>query len=165
MINDFRGDYRYLSNFHLKPVTLDGITYPSNENAFQAHKTIDLEERKKFVHISPMESKKLGKKVTLRPDWEDIKHDVMLELNRQKFADGIEREGLLSTGDEILVEGVWWHDSTWGHCYGQDFKDNPKASYKQICLKCGDVVGKNLLGKILMQVRNEISVIRKLIEE
>lgn len=156
MINDFRFDYRFLSNFHMKPVVLEGVYYPSNENAFQAFKTLNLNEREKFTKISPMEAKKLGKKVSLRPNWDDISYSTMLKLNRQKFADGVEREGLLSTGDAWLQEGNYWHDNRWGHCYGQEFKDNPKDFDNQHCEKCDGKVGLNFLGNILMQVRQEI---------
>lgn len=38
MINEFRGKNFYLSNFYEVPVTYDGITYGSNEAAFQAQK-------------------------------------------------------------------------------------------------------------------------------
>jgi ribA/ribD-fused uncharacterized protein len=156
VINDFRFDYRFLSNFHMKPVVLDGIYYPSNENAYQAYKTLNLNERQEFTKITPMEAKKLGKKVKLRSDWEGIKFKVMLDLNRKKFSDGVEREGLLATGDTYLIEGNWWHDGTWGHCYGQEFKDDPKDYVNQFCEKCEGKLGQNLLGKILMQVRQEI---------
>ena len=37
-INDFRGPYRWLSNFHEVEVLLDGETYASTEHAYQAAK-------------------------------------------------------------------------------------------------------------------------------
>ena len=37
-ITSFRDQYRFLSNFHQNPVTLDGLTYPNGEAAFQALK-------------------------------------------------------------------------------------------------------------------------------
>ena len=37
-ITSFRDQYRFLSNFHQNPVTLDGLTYPNGEAAFQAQK-------------------------------------------------------------------------------------------------------------------------------
>ena len=49
---------------------------------------------------------------------------------------------LLSTGDQELIEGTWWHDKFWGIC---------------ICTKCANK-GDNNLGKILMTVREEISL-------
>ena len=38
-INEFRGDYAFLSNFYPAPVSYMGQTYANNEAAFQAQKT------------------------------------------------------------------------------------------------------------------------------
>ena len=52
------------------------------------------------------------------------------------------RQILLSTKDEELVEDTTgWHDNIWGDCS---------------CPKCQYIKGRNKLGKILMQVRDEI---------
>lgn len=52
------------------------------------------------------------------------------------------RQILLSTEDEELVEDTTgWHDNIWGDCS---------------CPKCQYIKGRNKLGKILMQVRDEI---------
>ena len=60
---------------------------------------------------------------------------------REKFKDPELREMLLDTGDEELVEGNFWHDLWWGDCG---------------CKKCKDVPGKNILGKLLMELREKI---------
>ena len=85
MINSFRGKYGFLSNFYERPVFYDGITYQNNEAAFQAQKTLDIEERKQFADLSPSVAKRKGRKVTLRNDWGEVKFDVMLEICRAKF--------------------------------------------------------------------------------
>ena len=64
----------------------------------------------------------------------------MLEALRTKFSIKGLKEKLLATGDEELVEGNFWHDNFWGVCS---------------CSKCGNK-GQNKLGKLLMQVREEI---------
>ena len=105
-------------------------------------KTLDQEERKKIAAAAtPGQSKRLGRHVELRPDWEAIKLDVMKEGLALKFADPKLREKLLATGDEILVEGNWWHDNTWGSCH---------------CPLCDKIPGKNLLGKALMELRSDL---------
>jgi len=38
MIDDFRGPYRWLSNFEPSPVEFDGVIYPTVEHAYQAAK-------------------------------------------------------------------------------------------------------------------------------
>lgn len=136
VIDSFSGEWRPLSNFWYAPVKYDSIVYATNEHAFQAAKTLLVSER---IHIlgavSPGEAKRLGRQVTLRPDWEEIKIAVMTDLNRQKYADPALRNLLLSTGDASLVEGNHWGDTFWGVCNG---------------------VGKNHLGKILMRIRDEL---------
>jgi len=94
----FFGPYRFLSNFHKCPVYFEGVLYPSTENAFMAAKTLDIEQRKQFVHIEPNEAKALGRKINLRSDWEDVKFDVMMTVCFDKFYRNINiREKLLQT--------------------------------------------------------------------
>ena len=136
-INDFRGDYRWLSNFHLVDVELDGVRYPSTEHAYQAAKTIDAAQRES-IRVLPTcgMAKRAGQRVTLRADWEQVKRDVMLDLQRQKYRSPELRKLLLGTSDAELVEGNTWGDTYWGVCRG---------------------VGENWLGRLIMQVRAEIA--------
>lgn len=141
VINCFNGAYSWLSNYFVFPITMsDGITYTSVESAFQAQKTLDIQKRNKIACLSPSASKKEGRLVDLRPDWNEIKDGVMLEALRLKFMDAALRQLLINTGDAKLIEGNWWHDCYWGECN---------------CNKCGSH-GKNMLGQLLMKVRNEI---------
>lgn len=74
----------------------------------------------------------------MRSDWEDIKVSIMSDLIAQKFTSNNRLgELLLNTGDAILIEGNHWNDTFWGVCNN---------------------VGKNMLGKLLMQRRKEIKV-------
>jgi len=77
-ILEFEGTYRFLSNFWPVKVELDGLEYPSVEHAFQAAKTLDAREREKIrLAKSPADAKKLGRAVTLREGWEEMKIKVM----------------------------------------------------------------------------------------
>lgn len=135
-IDSFRGDYRFLSNFWYEEVRFDKERYPTNEHAFQAAKTKNERHRREIaVQFSPGEAKVMGRTVTLRRDWEFIKLHVMLDLNRQKFSNPQLADQLLATGDAELIEGNTWDDKYWGVCNGK---------------------GENMLGKILMCVRDEI---------
>lgn len=136
MINDFRGEYRFLSNFHIADVVYEGITYPSSEAAFQAAKSLDGNIRRHFTKLSCKEAKEYGRHVELRSDWETVKNDVMYAVTYDKFTRHQElKVRLLQTGDEKLIEGNTWGDTYWGVCNGK---------------------GKNMLGKTLMRVRDEI---------
>lgn len=136
-INSFTGEYRFLSNFWPATVELDGLEYRSTEHAYQAAKTTDAAQRRRIREsVKPGDAKRLGQKVTKRPDWEEVKLDVMLDVVRQKFTKHKElKEKLLATGNVILVEGNTWNDTFWGVCRGN---------------------GQNHLGKILMKVREEL---------
>lgn len=137
-IKEFRGTYAFLSNFYNAPVTYRGITYRNNEAAFQAQKEPGREQE--FKNLDPSEAKRRGRRAKLRKDWEHLKDEVMYEIVKAKFthpANERLKEKLLATGQAELIEGNTWHDTYWG-------KD----------LKTG--IGKNKLGKILMNIRFEL---------
>lgn len=137
-ILNFSGDYAFLSNFYPSPIKYDGIKYPTVEHGFQAFKSIDLEERYYIASLrTPGQAKRAGRIVRLRKDWEDIKEDVMLDLLRLKFKKSSAlAKKLKNTGNATLIEGNTWNDTYWGMCRG---------------------VGKNRLGVLLMQVRDELN--------
>jgi len=133
VIDSFRGEYRFLSNFYLHPIVFEGDLYPSLEHAFQAAKSLDPAERKLVrLCVKPGDAKRTGRKITRRSDWDDIRVSVMRELLFQKFNAGPLRQRLLGTGDAQLIEGNDWGDVFWGVCRGR---------------------GENWLGKLLMEVR------------
>lgn len=132
-IDSFRDEYYFLSNFYEVPVEYDGITYQNNEAAFQAQKCINPEDRKQFANLNASEAKKLGRKVQLRPDWENIKIKLMHDIVLAKFEQHSELVNkLLETGDLYLEEGNTWGDRIWGTVDGK---------------------GANNLGIILMNIR------------
>ena len=136
IINSFKCDYFFLSNFYESPVTFNGHTFQNNEAAFQAEKTLDETVKESFCDLKPNKAKYLGRKIQLRPDWETVKEEKMLGIVRAKFIQNKAlQEKLLATGDAYLEEGNDWGDKVWGTVNGE---------------------GQNLLGKILMKVRNEL---------
>ena len=136
MIGPFRGNYFFLSNMYSAPVTLDIRTYPCAETAFQAYKTEWSNEKDQFLGLNGYEARKLGRRIPLRKDWEKIKDDVMLYIIKAKFEQNADlRLKLFATGNEELIEINSWGDTYWGVCNGK---------------------GLNKLGKILMQVREEL---------
>lgn len=132
-VKGFEGDYHFLSNFFNVGVYFDGCWYPSSENAYQAAKTLDERERKRFRNITPSQSKKEGRKLEIRADWDKVKIEVMSIIVFDKFYRNKElRQKLLETEDKYLEETNHWGDKFWGVCDG---------------------VGQNELGKILMKIR------------
>lgn len=134
-IAGFFKEYRFLSNFHDAQAAYDGVVYPTSEHAFQAAKTFDLDEREAILNCqTPGESKKMGRSVKLRKDWEKVKIPIMFNIVLDKFTRNEEiRKKLLETEDKILIEENNWGDKFWGQVEG---------------------IGQNQLGKILMTVRS-----------
>ena len=94
--------------------------------------------RKKSGAKSPMIAARMGRdrKRPLREDWEAVKDAIMFEAVMAKFTQHAElREVLLATGDVTIVEHTE-NDSYWGDG--------------------GDGGGRNMLGVILMRVRDEL---------
>jgi ribA/ribD-fused uncharacterized protein len=139
-IYGFFGEYRYLSNFHVCNVVVDGRLFPSSEHAYMYGKLIEEEKTtdrfEEVIKLSCKEVKVWGRTVNLRPDWEDIKVKVMEDALFSKFTLNEDiKQKLIDTGDLYLEETNFWGDRFWGVCKG---------------------VGKNQLGKSLMKIRNEI---------
>ena len=127
-----------LSNFAPGPFEVDGVRWPTVEHYFQAQKfnDPDYRERIRLAH-SPLEARTLGqtRKVPIRSDWESVKEVVMKQGLRLKFQNPQLRSLLLSTKARILIEDSPY-DRYWGA--GPDRK------------------GKNRLGILLMEIRDEI---------
>lgn len=143
VIDRFHGRHGFLSNFHPSTVRWHGPTWPTVEHAFQAAKTIDTDERDAiFAAATPGQAKRLGRRVTLRADWEQVKNDVMVTLVTRKFEQHPDLMlELIATGPAFLVEGNTWGDQVWG------------ATGENIDGGAWRWVGENRLGRALMAVR------------
>ncbi len=131
--------YGCFSNFSPHGFELDGIWWPTSEHYFQAQKVAGTPLYDQILKTkSPMRAAELGRsrQYPIRPDWEDVKEAVMKKAVKAKFESHPEiRKLLLETGSELLVEKTT-SDYYWG---------------------CGsDGSGKNRLGLILMEVREEL---------
>lgn len=136
MISHFRGRYFFLSNFYFVFIEFEGDLYPSIEYAYQSTKTLNITERTAIRNAgNPSIARCLGRRVSLRRGWSELKLIYMREFLRQKFAPGELRDKLLTTGTETIVEGNTWGDTFWGVCNGK---------------------GENHLGKLLMEIRDTV---------
>jgi ribA/ribD-fused uncharacterized protein len=142
-ITQFTNDHGFLSNFYYAPFSFAGYVWPTVEHAFQAYKTTNLVEKEEIRRAeTPGAAKKLGRKVTLREDWEEVKDDVMWLCLLAKFSQNEDLASRLKqTEDAELVEGNSWHDNYWGDCS---------------CNACSPIKGDNKLGQLLMEVRDEL---------
>lgn len=142
-VSDECGEF---SNFAGFPIRLAGRRWPTSEHYFQAQKFAGTDDQ----HVeairrakSPMIAARMGRdrKKKLRRDWESVKVSVMRQAVTAKFEQHPELADLLrSTGDARLVEHTE-NDDYWGDG--------------------GDGSGRNMLGRILMEVRQQLQVSRE----
>ncbi|MDZ8083672.1 MAG: NADAR family protein [Nostoc sp. DcaGUA01] len=135
-----REQYGCFSNFSAHGFKLDELYWPTSEHYFQAQKFFGTPDAEQIRLVKmPKDAARMGRERTrsLRQDWEQVKDDIMRQAVLRKFQTHTDiRDILLSTGDEEIVENSPI-DFYWG---------------------CGaDGSGKNMLGKILMEVREILS--------
>lgn len=135
-IAGFHNEFRFLSNFWPSKIVVCGLTFPTVEHAYQALKS---PRREAWLEIldqpTPGRAKRLGAFVHIRPNWDQLKIPIMRMLLRKKFQIPELRKGLIETRPFHLEETNTWGDTFWGVNNGK---------------------GENHLGKLLMQIRNEI---------
>lgn len=134
-INEFQGEYRWLSNFWHAPIDVGGMTWASNEHAYQAAKSLNPSDWQLIQNQrSASYAKVYGSKVSIREDWNEIKIEVMRELTAAKYDQNPDLHAkLMATKGMMLVEGNHWGDTFWGVCRG---------------------MGHNHLGRIIMDYRD-----------
>ena len=131
--------YGCFTNFSRHGFELDGKWWTTSEHYFQAQKFAGTPQAEEVRQLpTPREAFNLARdlKHLVRPDWSNVRDSVMLKAVERKFESNADIQTiLLSTGDALLVENSPV-DSYWG---------------------CGaDGKGKNMLGKILMEVREKL---------
>ena len=131
-------EHRWLSNMTYVNIEYNGKIYPSTENFYQAMKYKSELTRKLVSTLKPYDAKRYSKNNIMTNDkFEDVKLKVMLYAQRKKYSQEPFKSKLLSTGYCLIEEGNWWGDKFWG----VDIKTRE---------------GENHLGKIIMQVREEL---------
>jgi ribA/ribD-fused uncharacterized protein len=141
VINFYRTNdpYGEFSNFALYPINIKGVVWPTSEHYFQSQKSEDPFIQKEILKAAtPRIAADLGRAINenFRKDWDQIRDQVMYEAVYAKFTQHqVLKDLLLSTGDALLVEHTR-RDNYWGDG--------------------GDGSGQNMLGKILMRVREEL---------
>ncbi len=138
-------DHGFLSNFASSRVEFEGMFFPTVEHGFVAAKTLDVSQREHIQTIAtPGRVKRFGRKLVLRADWEEVKVDVMRQLVSAKFFTH-ENLGdlLIGTAPLPIFEANGWGDKVWG-----------------VDAVTGQ--GANLLGIILMEVRESLIAQRML---
>lgn len=141
MITALTGKYRFLANEIACMISYENESYPSVAHAFHAAKTLDLTIRAKIKKATRFyEVRQLGRDANPRPDWKEVRLSIMEDLLRQKFNYPEFKKVLLSTGNEILINGNSRGETFWGAI---------RVEHKW--------VGENNLGKLLTKIREELT--------
>lgn len=137
----YEQDFYVLSNFSAFAIIWAGLRFATTEHAYHWEKFSGIDNNiALLIRRAPSahEAFKIAErnKGLRRPDWDAVKVDIMRDLLRAK-AKQHEYVGrkLLATGDRELIEDSW-RDDYWGWGPNRD--------------------GKNMLGKIWMEVRAEL---------
>ena len=128
--------YGCFSNFAAYPFELDGATWPTSEHYFQAQKFVDTPHVEAVQQATgPMVAARMGRDSSrpLRPDWEQVKDDVMRRAVLRKF----------ETHADIPRRPAGHRRRSAGRADDRDY-------YWGIGT---DGTGQNRLGQILMEVR------------
>ncbi|QZK91666.1 NADAR family protein [Flavobacterium sp. CHNK8] len=141
------------SQWWVSPFIVDGITYKTAEHWMMAKKAElfnDNEVLEKIIQAnSPAEAKKLGREVRNYDDtlWLASRYEIAKQGNLHKFHQNSDLKAfLVNTKERVLVEASPV-DAIWGIGMAGDHKDvlNPEKWR-----------GLNLLGFVLMEVRDEL---------
>ena len=98
----FQGRRRHLSPYQEAKVKVGELTFPTAEHAYQAAKSLDLKDWKRIQKSpSPGAARQLGEQLQVRPDWEEIRVEVLRHVTYAKFDQNPDlRARLLSNQDK-----------------------------------------------------------------
>lgn len=140
---DEEGKNAFMSNFYPSEIALwtefGWQQFPTVEHAYQWHKPQGMKEKAQIQEAAtPGIAKKLGRKCKMVQDWELMRVNVMCSCLLAKFSNPYLRKLLKNTEKKDLIEGNTWNDEFWG---ATEFMT-------------GFYRGANVLGQLLMQIRN-----------
>ena len=132
----FKDEYSFLSNFYNHTVKVNGLFYRNNVAAYIAQLYTNKQQQRYFTKLLPSAAIRLHESthVDIPADWDSKKEQIMYNICKNKFSSVKMRELLLSTGDKELVNESNFANEYWGTKDGK---------------------GENVLGKILMRLRQE----------
>jgi ribA/ribD-fused uncharacterized protein len=142
----YEQDFYVLSNFSAFSIKWQGRRFPTSEHAYHWEKFEPGTRDEQWLYVrdsildaySAHDAFKLAEKwkPLRRPDWDDVKVDIMRGILTAKVEQHeYVRRKLLATGERVLIENSW-RDDYWGWGPNRD--------------------GKNMLGRLWMEIRAEI---------
>ena len=135
LIASFKNEYDFLSMTYNASITIDGLTYTNAESAFWAQRVKDVNARSKFIRLSGNKARAKALQAVPIDNWDESKNEILKKILRIKFSDETLKKKLLDTGTAKLKNNNTYRDDYWGIYMGK---------------------GKNLLGKFLEELRDEL---------
>ena len=137
VINQFNGEYDFLSNRFGCRFVWQGLQYGNAEAAFQSSKCMDASERKAYAGCSADKAALKGREQAPFPGWEDARLNIMGSILRAKFEQNLSlMKKLTDTGSCILINGNNKQETYWG-------------------VDLYSWQGENHLGRIIMDIRDK----------
>ena len=137
VINQFKGEYDFLSNRFGCRFVWQGLQYGNAEAAFQSSKCMDASERKAYAGCSADKAALKGREQAPFPGWEDARLNIMGSILRAKFEQNpFLMKKLTDTGSCILINGNNKQETYWG-------------------VDLYSWQGENHLGRIIMDIRDK----------
>ena len=133
------GSYGEFSCFAVYPIRVKGKVWPTTEHYYQAQKFAGTSQELAIQKAAtPMKAAELGrtKKIRVRPTWDNVKDNIMMEAMRAKFTQYADLKAMLLATEDAQITLHTETDAYWGDG--------------------GDGKGLNKMGKILMNVREEL---------
>lgn len=134
-ITMFKENYFFLSMMCPCDMFYEDIKFSCAESLYHALKSGNHDDLIKYSKLDGYKAKEESHTITCRYNWNAIKVEVMYVINKSKFELPLFKEALLDTGTRELIHENTHGDTFWGTCNG---------------------VGENMLGKILMKIREEL---------
>ena len=153
------GPWGILSNFGRTPLVVDGVPFDCSEKLFQVMKFTDAGSRRTVYGVKgqtiKMKAKHAEKAGTIRPDWGKVIVDAMKFCLMEKYrqSEAFRRELERSRGLFIVEDQTTFPKKTpdtWGVKRSADGKE---------------FVGPNLMGRLLMELRDKGTLDYSLPEE
>lgn len=151
----FDGRWEVFDNFYEAPVRVDvgwgAQEYQTSEHAFAAAKATTQADHNSVQYcVTPGAAKAVGRMLPLRPDWDQVKFDIMWRVLCAKYEQvALLRQDLIVTRGRVIVEGNTWDDRVWG---ATPVSKGAGSGPFNVGAK---LRGRNALGRMLMMLRDQ----------
>lgn len=105
VIDNFTGEYAFLLNSYIAPISLGNMNFMSGESLYQICRLKDKSISDMFHSVSGEEARRIGEHVTPRDGWDDVKEDILYLITLEKFKQNPSlAEKLKETGNAVIMD-------------------------------------------------------------